>query len=109
MQSDLLNALFGALGSIIYAFPVFMTSKTEQSFERSANLGYAIFVGAVFGGVLTDAVGAEWQWTVKPTSYPLAVGVGLLANPLTPLIIDRGKAFFNLAADVFSGRFSKGN
>jgi len=42
---------------------------------------------------------------VNPTPYPLAVGLGLLANPLTPLIIDRGKAFFNLAADMLSGRF----
>lgn len=106
MLEDVVSAVFGGVGAIIYGFPVFMASrKTDVPFEAAANFVYAVFVGAVFGGVLPSAVGKNFAWAIDPTPYPLAVGLGLLANPVTPLIIDRGKAFFNLAADLLSGRF----
>jgi hypothetical protein len=109
MLTDLLQFVFGGVGAIIYGFPLYMTSRKEDTFEAGANFMYAVFVGIVFGGVLSPAFGNRWSWLVNPTPYPLAVGLGLLANPLTPLIIDRGKAFFNMAADIISGRFFQRN
>jgi hypothetical protein len=106
MLQDIFSALFGGVGAIIYGFPVYMASRKADDvpFESAANFAYAVFVGAVFGGVLPSAIGGHFKWAIQPTPFPLAVGLGLLANPVTPLIIERGKAFFNLAADLLSGR-----
>jgi hypothetical protein len=109
MLTDTLLFVFGGVGAIIYGFPMFMASRKEDRFEAGANFVYAVFVGVVFGGLLTPGIGHSWHWLVTPTPFPLAVGLGLLANPVTPLIIDRGKAFFNLAADMLSGRFFQRN
>lgn len=105
MLSDALNFLFGGIGAVIYGFPTYMTARDESTFKAGAHFVYAVFVGVIFGGVLTPAIGHRFAWIAEPTSYPVAVGLGLLANPVTPVIIDRGKAFFNLAADLLSGRF----
>jgi succinate-acetate transporter protein len=105
MHSEIINFLFGGIGAIIYGFPLYMTARKEDTFEATAMFVYSVFVGIIFGGVLAPWIGYSAKWLVTPTAFPLAVGLGLLANPVTPLIIDRGKAFFNLAADMLSGRF----
>lgn len=109
MLTDILQFVFGGIGAIIYGFPLYMTSRKEDGFDAGANFAYAVFVGIIFGGLLAPVFGHSWKWLVNPTPYPLAVGLGLLANPITPLIIERGKAFFNLAADIAAGRFFQRN
>lgn len=89
--------LFGAIGAAFYAFPTFLASRSAEDTHYIAlsTLLFSVFVGGIFGGVVTPFLGHRWPWTIDPVPYPLALGVGLLANPLLPLIIERGKALFD--------------
>lgn len=88
--------LLGGAGAMFYAFPVFVAARRAgQDGYSFTILCFSIGVGALFGGVLTPWIGARAPWTVDPEPYPLALVLGLLANPLLPRIVDRGTQIFN--------------
>lgn len=103
--------VWGGVGAAMYGYPLYRVArKTEPVGEAFANLVYVIFVGAVFGGLLPPMLAANdyMAWTVKPVPYPLAVTLGMMANPATPLIIERGKGFLNMFFDLVSGSLFRG-
>ena len=86
----------GGIGAFLYSFPVFLSCrKADCSWTCYLVLIYSIFTGAIFGLFLTPFIGHKWSWTIDPVPYPLSIGVGLLANPLLPKIIEKGTAIFN--------------
>jgi len=95
MFSDPFIYLCGALGAAIYAVPVLLAALSSVPPGRFAyfSLGFAIVVGTVCAPLATSALGNWKPWLVVPTPYPLAAGVGLLANRLVPLIMNKAVAY----------------
>lgn len=87
--------LLGGVGAICYAFPTYLQGRTAGEPYSLSTFVFSVFVGVVFGGVLTPFIGKAYPWTVDPEPYPLAFVLGLMANPLLPRIINRGKAIFS--------------
>lgn len=93
----LLCFVFGGIGASFYAVPLYL--KTRHAAEDPFTLPMlllAVSVGSVFGGVLVPFIGAKAPWTVDPIPYPLALGVGLLANKWLPRILDKGMGVLDL-------------
>lgn len=95
-MDEALLFLLGGIGAAFYGVPVYVACRANPECPAAlTTLVFAIAVGTVMGGILTPFVGSKFPWTVDPVPYPLALGIGLLANPLLPRIIDRGKAIFD--------------
>ena len=88
-MTDILLYVFGAVGAFIYAFPLYLTAASAVPPGRFAVavLTFSVFVGAMIAAALVPLLGARWPFLVDPAPYPLAVGVGLAANPLVPLFV----------------------
>lgn len=87
--------LLGGLGAACYAFPTYLQDRAAKEPYGFWTFAFAVLVGIIFGGVFTPFIGSRAPWTVDPEPYPLAFVLGLMANPLLPRIINRGKAIFN--------------
>jgi len=81
--------LVGAVGALIYAFPMYLASagKVPPPHWPLAALLFAVFTGAVLSPLLVPTLGHRWPFLVDPEPYPLAFGVGLLANPIVPVVV----------------------
>jgi nucleoside recognition membrane protein YjiH len=83
--------VFGAVGALIYAFPMYLAAASAEppgKFAFTVML-FSIFTGAILAPVLVPALGHKWDFLVQPEPYPLAVAVGLASNPLMPIVIDK--------------------
>jgi len=89
MMTDPLLYLFGAVGALIYGFPMFLAAISTVPPTRFAlaSLAFAVFLGSVAAPVLAQILGNRWSFLVDPQPYPLAVGIGLVANPLVPIFV----------------------
>ncbi len=81
--------LFGGIGALIYAFPMYLAAASADPPGRFALtvMFFSVFVGAILSPVLVPMLGHRWDFLVQPEPYPLAVGVGLASNPLMPIFI----------------------
>lgn len=88
-MSDPLLYVFGAVGALIYSFPQYLAALSANPPGRFAliSLAFAVFLGSVFAPVLVPLLGHRWPFLVVPEPYPLAIGIGLVANPLTPIFV----------------------
>lgn len=86
-------ALWGAIGSAMYAVPILIQSLSAVPPTKFAwvSLGFSIVVGALMAPILVPILGSRWDYLIHPTPYPLAVGVGLAINPVTPIFINKIK------------------
>jgi hypothetical protein len=86
---DPLLYLFGGIGALIYSFPMYLASASAVPPGRFAFVVmlFSVFVGAVLSPVLVPLLGHRWPFLVEPEPYPLAVAIGLGANPLMPIFI----------------------
>lgn len=81
--------LVGAIGALIYAFPMYLASagKVPPPHWPLATLIFAVFTGAVISALLVPTLGHRWDFLVQPEPYPLAFVVGLMANPMVPVVV----------------------
>jgi hypothetical protein len=88
---DILLYIFGGVGALIYSFPVYLAAMGLEPPSKFAlaSLAFSVFVGAIIAPVLVQILGHRWPFMVLPEPYPLAVGIGLAANPLVPVFIRR--------------------
>lgn len=81
--------IFGGIGALIYAFPMYLAAASSVPPGRFAIaiVFFSVFVGAVIAPVLVPLLGHRWPFLIDPEPYPLAVAVGLASNPLMPIFI----------------------
>lgn len=81
--------LMGAIGALIYAFPMYLANKSKVPPDTHPipALAFAIFTGAVLAPLITPVLGKRWPFMVDPEPYPLAFVLGLLANPIVPVFV----------------------
>jgi hypothetical protein len=78
----------------MYGIPVFIAAIRQVPPERFAwlSLSFSMLVGAVAPRLLIPTLAARWPWLIVPEAYPLALGLGLAINPLTPILLRRAMA-----------------
>ncbi len=91
-MNDPLLYLFGAVGAVLYAFPMYIaaisvTPPAQPPRFALVMLLFSVFVGGIVSPGLTLMLGYIKGFLVKPTPYPLAVAVGLAINPLSPIFL----------------------
>ncbi|MEG3089490.1 hypothetical protein [Sphingomonas sp. PB4P5] len=88
-MGDALLYLFGAAGALIYGFPVYLAAIQTDPPTRfaSAVLTFSVFTGAIIAPMIVPMLGHRWPFLVNPEPYPLAVAMGLAANPLVPIFV----------------------
>ncbi|WP_260597804.1 hypothetical protein [Sphingomonas endolithica] len=88
-MGDTLLYLCGGAGALIYGFPVFLAAIQTDPPTRFALvvLIFSVFVGMIIAPVLVPMLGHQWSFLVSPEPYPLAVAMGLAANPLVPIFV----------------------
>lgn len=88
-MTDILLYVFGAIGALIYSFPVYLAALQLVPPARFAAvvLVFSVFVGGVIAPVLVLILGHRWPFLIDPEPYPLAIGIGLGANPLVPIFV----------------------
>lgn len=86
---DVLLYLFGGVGALIYGFPMYLAaiSLVPPARFAIAVLLFSVFVGTMLAPVLVPMLGHRWSFLVDPEPYPLALAIGLVANPLAPIFI----------------------
>lgn len=96
--------LMGGLGALIYGLIAFHKDYETKGWKSaSVTLASVVFTGIVFGGVFTPAIGHKYPWAIQPASEPLALAVGLMANPVLPFIIEKGKGLLEVIFGKFKG------
>ena len=98
-------ALCGAFGALLYSFPIYIAALKSVPPGRFAlaMLGFAVIVGAFAAPILVPLLGHRWPFLVEPEPFPLAVGVGLAVNPISPILIKKLTGWadsFNLGANT---------
>jgi len=90
---DVLLYLLGGVGAAIYAFPMYLAAIQQEPPLRFAVpvLVFSLFVGTMLAPTFVPLLGHRWPFLVDPEPYPLAVAVGLAANPLAPIFVKRLK------------------
>jgi hypothetical protein len=88
-MNDHLLYIFGAVGALIYSFPMYLAAASSVPPAKFALviMMFSVFVGAMLAPVLVPLLGHKWNFLVDPEPYPLAVGIGLASNPLMPIFI----------------------
>lgn len=88
-MNDIMLYVFGAAGALIYAFPLYLASlgAVPPGKFALAVLAFSVFVGGLIAAALVPLLGNRWPFLVMPSPYPLAIGVGLAANPLVPVFV----------------------
>ncbi len=83
--------LFGAIGALIYAFPMYLAAAAAVPPGKFAFIVmlFSIATGAILAPLLVPMLGHRWGFLVQPEPYPLAVAVGLLCNPLIPIFVGK--------------------
>jgi hypothetical protein len=83
--------LFGGVGAMLYAFPMYIRAISAVPPEKFAliMLLFSVFSGAMLSPVLAPMLGHRWSFLVQPEPYPLAVVIGLGCNPLMPIFITK--------------------
>lgn len=101
MPEFLINMLCGCFGAAMYAIPVYLGAMRQVPPEKYAwvALAFSICVGTVTPRLLIPTLASRWPFLVVPEPYPLALGIGLAINPLTPILLRRALA----VAETFSG------
>lgn len=91
MPEYLILALCGALGALLYSFPILIAALKAIPPGRFAwtSMVFSVVVGAAMAPILVPMLGSRWDFLVQPEPYPLAVGVGLAVNPLAPIVVKR--------------------
>lgn len=91
MPTFLTLALCGALGALLYAFPIMIAALKLVPPGRFAwtSMGFSVLVGGLMSPILVPLLGSRWPFLVQPEPYPLAVGIGLAINPLAPIAIKK--------------------
>ena len=91
MPTFIALALCGALGALLYSFPILIAALKSVPPGRFAwtSLGFSVGVGAMMAPILVPLLGSRWSFLVQPEPYPLAVGIGLAINPLAPIAIKK--------------------
>ena len=88
-MNDLLLYVFGAVGALLYAFPMYIAALSLDPPAKFAlhMLLFSVFIGALLAPSFTLLLGSWKPFLVTPTPYPLAVGIGLAVNPLAPIVL----------------------
>jgi len=83
--------LFGGIGALIYAFPMYLAAASADPPGKFAFvvLLFSVFTGAVLAPLLVPALGHRWGFLVQPEPFPLAIAVGLVCNPLIPIFVGK--------------------
>ena len=102
MNTLLVFAMCGAVGSITYSFPVYLkgVSKVPPVKLALANMLFSLFVGTASAVIFTNVIGYHFPWTVQPEPWPLAMVVGLGSNPLVPILLRKLEGW----AEAFQGK-----
>lgn len=89
MHDRLFMALCGALGALLYSFPILIAALKSVPPGRFAwtSLAFSVGVGTLSAPILVPMLGARWPFLIAPEPYPLAVGIGLAINPLAPIAV----------------------
>lgn len=84
-------ALCGALGALLYSFPILLAALRAVPPTRFAWLAamFSVLIGATMAPILVPLLGHRWPFLVEPEPYPLAVGIGLAINPFAPIIVKK--------------------
>jgi len=84
-------ALSGALGALLYAFPLLIKALSAVPPSRFAwsSFAFSVVVGAMSAPILVPFLGGKWDFLIIPEPYPLAAGIGLAVNPLAPILVDK--------------------
>jgi drug/metabolite transporter (DMT)-like permease len=98
----LIFAACGAAGALIYSFPLYLKSVTQEPPLKMALIKclFSIFVGSICAVVFTRLIGQNFPWTVKPEPWPLALVIGLSSNRLVPVILKKVDGW----AEAFEGK-----
>lgn len=90
-MDDLLLYVFGAVGALLYSFPMYIAAISIIPPSKFAlhTLFFSIIIGATISPILTIVFGNHWPFLVVPIPYPLAAALGLLVNPIAPIIVAR--------------------
>ncbi len=101
-HSLLVFAACGAAGAVTYSFPVYLkaAAKIPPARFALANCLFSIFVGAMCATLFTRIIGYNFEWTVEPEPWPLAMVVGLGSNPLVPILLRKLERW----AEMFEGK-----
>lgn len=89
MPEFLILALCGALGALLYSFPILISALRAIPPDRFAwaSATFSVLVGGAMAPILVPLLGAWKPFLVQPEPYPLAVGLGLAVNPLAPILV----------------------
>lgn len=82
-------ALCGALGAMLYGFPILIAALKAVPPDRFAWVSavFSVLVGGAMAPILVPLLGNWKPFLVQPEPYPLAVGLGLAVNPLAPILV----------------------
>lgn len=91
MPEFLILALCGALGALLYSFPILIAALKSVPPGRFAwtSMAFSVVMGAAMSPILVPLLGHRWSFLVQPEPYPLAVGVGLAVNPIAPIVVKK--------------------
>jgi hypothetical protein len=91
MPEFLVLSLCGLIGALMYSFPVLIAALKAVPPGRFAwtSMTFSVVVGAACAPIFVPLLGAWKPFLVQPEPYPLALGIGLAINPLTPIVLRR--------------------
>lgn len=89
MPTFVILALCGALGALLYSFPILLAALKSVPPGRFAwtSMVFSVIIGAAMAPILVPLLGSKWEFLIQPEPYPLAVGIGLAVNPLAPIVV----------------------
>jgi hypothetical protein len=85
--NELILYVFGGVGALLYAFPMFLAARKGGDTDALPVFVVALIIGAVVADPLVAVIGVHFPWMLKPDGRPLAIAIGLLVNPVAPLIV----------------------
>ena len=101
-MSDLILYVFGGVGALLYAFPMFLAARKAGDADALPIFVMALVIGAVIADPLVAVIGAHFPWTVRPDGRPLAFATGLLVNPVAqPLVKTIAPLIVEYLANLF--------
>jgi ABC-type Mn2+/Zn2+ transport system permease subunit len=99
MLETVLIFVCGAVGALIYGFMDYLRDRNSDDHDAFVKLLFAVGLGSVIAGVFTPSLAevntiifgihVNFAWLTRPRPYPLALTIGVLANKLVPILIEK--------------------